>query len=212
MFTLHETRKKKEIFYSQQTFYYSSLFSPLQNAFTERKYDRPLTAEEDDLTRISPEELLLLASKDSNSQFPSSPFREPIEKSSLSDLIYPLDSQEQLDKGLANENDEEILLLPLGRLLDVNDRMDRKPEIRVLRDTNEEERESAEQFDGGSDEITPKLNSQISPSEPSDDDVFMVDVIEKDDVKPGTKEDTEKEGKVFANLLFLTNLSNYQIS
>lgn len=71
--------------------------------------------------------------------------------------------------------------------------MDRKPEIRVLRDTNEEERESVEQTDGGSDEMTPAIISQISPSEPSDDDVFMVDVIEKDDVDPGTKEDSEKE-------------------
>lgn len=68
--------------------------------------------------------------------------------------------------------------------------MDRKPEIRVLRDTNEEERESVEQTDGGSDEMTPEIISQISPS---DDDVFMVDVIEKDDVDPGTKEDSEKE-------------------
>lgn len=205
---------------SQQDFLHFCFFPPpclisyKQNAFAEprRNHDRPLqTADadssDDDLARISPAELLMLAAATSrDSSRDGSPFKQPsIEKSSTGGFIYPPEQQQLLvDNGAEQEQDQdEILLVPLGRLLDTTDRLP-KPAIRVLRDTNEEAEEEGEQREPeNSDEITPKLISRISPSEPSSDDVYMVDVIEEDDVDPANGEVSEKKGTFLKVLLFV---------
>lgn len=139
---------------------------------------------------------MLAAATSRDSSRDGSPFKQPsIEKSSTGGFIYPPEQQQLLvDNGAEQEQDQdEILLVPLGRLLDTTDRLP-KPAIRVLRDTNEEAEEEEEQREPeNSDEITPKLISRISPSEPSSDDVYMVDVIEEDDVDPANGEVSEKK-------------------